>query len=514
VPPRLSFKTDSSFFRKIAIGAVGARAVRDDLQNRGHVIFELENGSTDTKMWKDIKRKRVRIPDLVCANCGLRVESRAKTKPDLAMSHSSTDAERAWDFGMVDDDVIAFPTCRSVAETDWSRGQLQNDQSYWHSRDRVRWATNSYINYIRVGDFRGVLHSRSSTKGVVEGSETSIVWDAIFSTRRGIVESTEDGRISVRRTSDGHLYTWRNSKQLPVVVKEGDTVQERQILSAPVRPLTGTELHCPGLIEPSYILDLLSSPERTQRFTGIKLARLREEPQYSDIIERVTRHPEEDIYVQLEGAVYLTRACGKSAHKLIRPYLESMDEQIQLEAVVALAESATAEAVEMLSGILDRESVPFFFRSAAAWALGRIGTDRAIRRLVQAFADVNQEMREEALEAIDSIGEPASNHLLAGLIENDQSIAAGAAEAIRRQALLPPGIIQEIVKEVKADAGHLWAVWLLGHFPHERDYVTTAIAELQDSRPEAHYAITVLWAFMDSWIAQHWELNPKAGVEI
>ena len=78
---RLSFKADSRFFRYLSIGAVGARAVCTDLQERGHAIVELENGSTDTKIWKDVKRKRVRIPDLVCTRCGLRVESRAKTNP-------------------------------------------------------------------------------------------------------------------------------------------------------------------------------------------------------------------------------------------------------------------------------------------------------------------------------------------------------------------------------------------------------------------------------------------------
>jgi len=107
--PRLAFKPDSSFFRKIVIGAVGARAVIADLARQGHRCVELERGSTDTKLWKDVKRKRVRIPDLVCLNCGARIECRAKTKLELAMSHSTTDAERAWDFGMVDTDWIAFP---------------------------------------------------------------------------------------------------------------------------------------------------------------------------------------------------------------------------------------------------------------------------------------------------------------------------------------------------------------------------------------------------------------------
>src|SRR5208337_5131094 len=97
---RLAFKPDSSFFRKIAIGAIGSRAVCQDLSRHGHNAIELERGSTDTKLWKDVKRKRVRIPDLVCTICGLRIESRAKSKPELSMSHSPTETERSWDFGM------------------------------------------------------------------------------------------------------------------------------------------------------------------------------------------------------------------------------------------------------------------------------------------------------------------------------------------------------------------------------------------------------------------------------
>ena len=81
--PRLSFKPDSSFFRKITVGAVGTRAVAADLAQQGHDMVELERGSTDTKLWKDVKRKRVRIPDLVCRRCGLRIESRAKVKAEL-----------------------------------------------------------------------------------------------------------------------------------------------------------------------------------------------------------------------------------------------------------------------------------------------------------------------------------------------------------------------------------------------------------------------------------------------
>ena len=86
--PPLAFKPDSSFFKKIALGAVGSRHVAQDLERLGHQIIEFERGAMDTKLWKDVKRKRVRIPDLVCKLCGLRVESRAKTEAELSMSHS------------------------------------------------------------------------------------------------------------------------------------------------------------------------------------------------------------------------------------------------------------------------------------------------------------------------------------------------------------------------------------------------------------------------------------------
>ena len=173
---RFAFKSDSSFFRKIAIGAVGARAVCADLGRRGHRMVELERGSTDAKLWRDVKRKRVRIPDLVCLRCGLRVESRAKTGPSLSMSHSKTDAERAWDFGLVDRDCVAFPVCVASEEDYWSSGRLEAEWSYWRERNWVRWQQVGMINYFRVASFRATKHATTSTKGVTEGSETTLEW--------------------------------------------------------------------------------------------------------------------------------------------------------------------------------------------------------------------------------------------------------------------------------------------------------------------------------------------------
>jgi hypothetical protein len=137
-----SFKSDSSFFHKIALGAVGSRAVQEDLARRGHLVVELERGSLDARLWKDPKRKRVRIPDLVCTRCGQRIGVRAKSEQRISMSHSPNVRERAWDYGMVAEDLIALPICSQRLQAEdqdheqrWTRGLLLGEASYWHERE-------------------------------------------------------------------------------------------------------------------------------------------------------------------------------------------------------------------------------------------------------------------------------------------------------------------------------------------------------------------------------------------
>lgn len=501
---RLSLKPDTSFFRKIASGAVGARAVCDDLNRHGHQIVELERGSTSHKLWKDVKRKRVRIPDLVCVRCGLRVESRAKSEPKLALSHSETDAERAWDFGMVDSDLIAFPVCVAADDLSWHTGRLRQ-WSYWHERNWVKWEVQGAINYFAVGEFRGNAHSKATIKGVTEGSENFLIWDAVFSTRTGAIESVVDRKVKVRRQSDNHAYTWAVTEGLKVFVSQGETVQENQVLAGSVPPVDPEHLKCRGVVPEGHIPRLLKSKERTQRFTGVKLARLRNERTSEKAISELSRDAEEDLYVRLEAASYLVSVAGGPARTLFDPFLKATDGQNQLETIIALAENRSDEATALLCEILDSRTNPYFMRAATAWSLGQIGGQRAGQRLVQAFGDLDVSLREEALEAVLQVGGPAIPVLFAGLRENND-IAAGCAEALRRQqATLDGAAIATLVEELRGTTTG-WSVWLAGMLPRAR--IAAAIAPLEKENPALHYAVTVLWGFLESWIGRNWDLSP------
>jgi len=508
---RLAFKPDSSFFRKIAIGAIGTRAVCADLAGYGHEVVELERGSTDTKLWKDVKRKRVRIPDLVCTKCGLRVESRAKTSADLSMSHSPSDEARAWDFGMVDRDVVAFPVCVAAEETYWCSGRLKDALAYWRERNWVHWEPRGRINYFTVEAFRSTPSSRSSTKGVTEGSETIIAWNARFSSRTGRVDAVSPDRVTVRRASDGHRHSWKVAGSLQPRVIEGEEVLEHQVLASDVPPLPAAQLACPGRLVDRHIAQLLQSRERTLRFTGVKLARLRGDRAFQADVSALSDDADEDVYVRLEAASYLTSVCGMAAHDLFRAHCDCADRRTQLEAVIALGEAGTDDAVTYLSCILDDNARPYFLRSAAAWSLSRVNKPWAFERLIRAFSDVDRDVREEALDGIIAIGGPAVPLLAAGLRATDSAIAAGCAESLRRQRDLPDHVIDELVQELRTGTNPVWTTWLLGHLPRER--VASVVVGLQPSAPHLHYAITVLWAFAESWIARRWESLPHLTEE-
>jgi hypothetical protein len=183
---RQAFKTDSSFFRMLAAGVVGARAVQQHLNSLGHNVVELERGALSTRIWRSVKRKRVRIPDLCCTRCGVRIESRAKTKTELSRSHSPGEAERAWHYGMLDSDWVAFPIL-SADESVWSAGRLHKQRSLWRERHLTAWQVEDWINLFTVQSFKQVTPEQLKPKGISEGAEVQVKWKARFASGSGHV---------------------------------------------------------------------------------------------------------------------------------------------------------------------------------------------------------------------------------------------------------------------------------------------------------------------------------------
>ena len=246
--------------------------------------------------------------------------------------------------------------------------------------------------------------------------------------------------------------------ELGIVVAQGEEVALNQIIASGVTPEGDRDLRCTGASPEGHLPQLLTSRERTQRFAGVKLARLRGNDSLGTPIASLESDEEEDFYIRLEAAAYLVAVRNLGADGLFAPYLASPDQQIQLEAVITLGEAGTGECVRMLSAILDDADRPYFARSAAAWCLSRIGGTEACQRLVRAFGDVDRNLRAEALEGIVSVNSDAVPILLVGLREVDPAIAAGCAEALRQHGTLSADSIREISAQLAGGNPSVWAV--------------------------------------------------------
>jgi hypothetical protein len=217
-----TFKTDESFLEKLAIGAVGTQKVIEDLKNQGHNPVVLERGSTGYKTWKTIKIKRVRVPDILCLNSGIRVESRAKTKLVISMSHSEADENRGWDFSLKDEDFVALVVCEKSGE------------------EPIDWTADENIQYIKISDLRKAWEAKKviqeKPKGAEEGFESRLTWPcSAASSDCQIIEISN--KIKLKRHSDNRTISLALSKKgitLTPYVKKGDDVKQYQIVASVV----------------------------------------------------------------------------------------------------------------------------------------------------------------------------------------------------------------------------------------------------------------------------------------
>lgn len=279
----------------------------------------------------------------------------------------------------------------------------------------------------------------------------------------------------------------------------GEVFQANQVIAGQVAPLTMTASRCTEGCGSARLRQMLGSRERTVRFTGCKLARRLQDVSLAAEVRALACDAEEDAYVRMEAKSYLCEISGDSADDLFRAtLLEDTDAQMRLEAAVALSETRTTTSFALLCEVLENPDQPLFLRSACAWALGCHGTTEAAEVLVRAFSDVALEIREEALVAVQELGDVAFGPLLSGLSAESMEIAAGAAEALRR---IPGAPAREVVALVD-QAASVWPTWALAHLP--KGAVAPHLAALQECRPEVHYAVSVLWTFLESWIARDW----------
>ncbi len=375
MPPN-NFKSDDSFLSKIAIGAAGTNATIEVLTAMGFRPIELERGSSGYKIWKKIKIKRVRVPDILCLRTGLRFESRGKTKLEISMSHSLNEPSRSWDICMRPDDYVSIVLLEQVGDS------------------IVDYQRTSPVEFIKVSEMQAAFVEErvniTTPKGVEEGSEIRVIWPCAAANYASIVEEIGTS-MRLRPTNGARAQTIRLTRaggNLLALKQPGDAVEQNEIVAACVPVVTSLTL--PPEVGEDHFRGRLASVKLNERYAAAKALRYigYGEDSKTALVARMN-DVDEDIYVQLEAAAALAKYDHELGWVFIESKLRGMTVEIpvatQLETVIVVSEIPGARSESVLISVLNNEEWDEEIRAGAAWGLGQFTTETSAVALTDTF---------------------------------------------------------------------------------------------------------------------------------
>lgn len=470
----MGFKEDADFARFVSMGAVGTAAVARHLRDQhGHLPIELERYAMANKVWQT-KVKRLRLPDLVCVRCGRRIESRAKSKLGIILSHSDA-AGREWHAGgMRPDDWYAFVKADLSVFPPYAGAPV----------------------YFTTGALGASVEGakRSAPKAASEGSEVTLTWPAWVPAKSGWFRGVDaDGRI-VCEWDDGRTlryWQWRNwpAPRYTYLDPDDPIVGEETIVAGVVT--AATQLDCPGDLWD--IATDLDSNDPADQYTAIKAAGATERLDLTPQLAASAENPSVDWRIRVEAYGSLARLQPESWTDHLHALATDPDGAAEqhMEAVFVLSEIPTAEAAAVLGAVASSRDLAVEVRAAGAWGLGQ-GAAPSPHLLLPITVDGDPFVALHAITAIEDLPDDLAPTLIGWMTEPDERRAAVAAQLLQRHrkvsALLDAA-------EVNADA-RLWALRALG------DLAPAVVRLLAEDRltPDLVGILEPMWRGQSDWL--------------
>jgi hypothetical protein len=471
---RMAFKQDEDFLRFITMGAAGSAAVARYLSDeQGHRMVELERYAMANKIWAT-KIKRLRLADLVCLDCGLRVEARAKSQLAIRMSHSDA-AARAWDGPMRDEDLCAFVLWRADEQAAVGRPAC-------FSVGAMRRA----FPFAKLGP----------RKSASEGAERDLTWPASVPKADGIVEDVDGatGRVTVRAdTGRRQSYSVRGDAPAFIYVEPGQKYVAGELFVVGCVEPVGS-LRCPGRSW-DYVRDLAAESE-IDRYVAVKAAGQFAKQEDEEPVKGLAEDASQDDRIRLEAWASLAHI--DPASYTVRIYEKARERTsgdkeamaMAMEAIFILSELGTSEAADRLAQLAADPELDSEARCAAVWGLGITGANEP-RKVLPFIADDDEDV---ALHALAGVGRVASSDLpaVADLLTGPDRQAASAAVLLSEQG--DDGVAALLGA---ARDGSPWAIGELGRLPEAtvRRIAGDALTDDLVRVLEPH------WRYSMSWLA-------------
>lgn len=484
----MALKQNEDFLRFLTMGAAGSATVLDILNRRqGHRAVELERYSTANKLWAT-KIKRLRLADLICLGCGIRVEVRAKSALAIRMSHSDA-PNRAWDSGLRDNDLAAF-----IA---WNR---QTETASEFPQFFEIGAMRSASNYAKLGP----------RKSASEGSERDLTWPARVPQRDGYVAAVDRGIGTVTYNPDqGRKHTYRLPAGIPT-----------HLYAAKGQALRGQEEFLLGCVSPPDTVACtgenwdwrsdLDAASSTDRYAAVKAAGFAElTGTVENRLLEIAGDPHEDERIALEARGSLARLNSDL-------YLEDLAsiaaqptqgdtrrKALAMESIFILSEINRQSAADALVNVALNRDIYSEARAAAVWGLGTAGLDRP-GHILRFIADQDDTVALHALAAVGNVDSNGIEALGKMLIRGSDREAASAVTLLAEDGDAGVHLLLEIAG--RDDRAALWARAALGKLSEE-ELLDVASGPLP---PSLEALLSPMWISRESWLS-HQEIESPLG---
>lgn len=442
----MGFKVDTSFLRFLTMGALGVRQVAKELANRGFEPIELERYCGSNKIWAT-KVKRLRLPDLLCIQTGMRAEVRAKSDLKIRMSDAPNNPDRVWDAGQRDEDIVALIACRNGDD-----GPEPANEAVYFSVKALR----DSVSMSKLGP----------PKSASEGAERDRTWPATVPSRPGRVISVNHEKLVVMMEGDGNeprRQTYTLNGRHPYVSPEDRFEADISILAGAPAAMADLIAHLGDKYDP---LADIGSGSPVDRYAAVKALRFREDLHKDGlpVLEGVL-DTEGEIRVALEAAGSAAFIGSGKAEQFIEDVLwNHQTREMGMEAILILTELKTAFAREHLRRVAgDAQFQGDERRQAAIWGLGKLGA--------KAYADllpfISDEEENAAFHAIAAFGDdtPAEviDSLIALLTAGDPQEAPAASEALR--VIGSPLAVERLASAANGGGNTDWVLATIGRMP-------------------------------------------------
>jgi len=477
----VGFKVDTSFLRFLTMGALASQRVMQTMASAGLRPIELERYSSSNKIWAT-KVKRLRLPDVLCVNTGLRVEVRAKSDLAIRMSDAPDNPQRRWFSGLAAEDMVAFVHCKDV------NGDFvlaQSPELFW-----VRDIQQCREDQTKLGP----------AKSAGEGSERDREWPTIVPSQSGQVLAVTATTIQTRLDT-GRAQTYQRRNLNPYVQPNDRFVGDAQFIAGlPTRKaafseVSGRRWNPRTLLAGSDIDRYVSAKALASVGGDADLPALR----------GLLR--DNDARVALEAAGSLAKLGDRGGVvELAASLLEPREEYLRMEAVFLFSElrhsPLAADAAEALDGLASNNSFAGDeVRQAAIWGLGRSGLMRYERLIPFLDADDENERVHAMVAFAPDLPDGVVRSLVATLADAGASDRKKASAAHVLSSLTNASVaIQELVAAASQQGGaSAWAKAILGALPPTLTAQALAAAGLTDEiRPLQMLSPSNNWTKVES----------------